>query len=414
LPLTGGSRNAESMSTPSLSELLTDVGLADPTDVYRRWRAWEVEHGQHPRLVLSHAGITEVYSDPTMSAARIGNLIRSTPEWVQDQLGDLEHMLSAIIAFQDPPDHTRIRSILARAFTPSVIRHQEASVERVAAQLIDQMKRSRDNDVVRAISSPMPSMVIGAMLGLPDRELNRFASWAAKLVFFVGSSAPTAEEALDMADSLGEMRTLLGSLAAERRAAPTDDLFSSMLAVADADEGPGISDDELFANALFLMTAGHETATNGITNGLLALFQHPDQRALFEADPALLSTAVDEMLRFDSPIQISARLCDQDRFIAGCHRKAGEPVVLVIGAGNHDPAAFDHPERFDIARTPNRHLSFGHGRHFCLGAALARSEMRVVIPALLDAFPALHLADQSLSWQPTLNFRGVRSLEVTW
>jgi pimeloyl-[acyl-carrier protein] synthase len=402
------------MGTPSLSELLTDDGLADPTSVYQRWRAWEAERGQHPRLVLSHTAITEVYGDPTMSAARIGNVLRSTPESVHDQLGDLEHMLSAIIAFQDPPDHTRIRSILARSFTPRVIKHQEAAVERVAALLIEQMKTSGDNDVVRAVSSPMPSMVIGAMLGLPESELDRFASWAAKLVFFVGSSAPTAEEALGMSDSLGDMRTFLGGLAAQRRAAPTDDLFSSMLAVADAEGGPGITDDELFANALFLMTAGHETATNGITNGLLALFRHPDQRARLAADRTLLPTAVDEMLRFDSPIQISARLCDRDRLIAGRHRQAGEPVVLVIGAGNHDPDVFEHPERFDVSRAPNRHLSFGHGRHFCLGAGLARSEMRVVIPMLLDAFPSLQLADQSLSWQPTLNFRGVRSLEVTW
>ncbi|MEO1063326.1 MAG: cytochrome P450 [Actinomycetota bacterium] len=401
--------------TPRLAELLTPTGLRDPLSAYGRWRAWEAEHGTHPILVLSHAAISEVYADRDMSAARIGNVIRSAPDDVQATLGPLEQILSSIIAFQDPPDHTRIRSIMAKSFTPKVIRHQEAAVERIAGRLVADMAASGDTDVVRAVSHPMPAQVIGAMLGLPDGELPRFAAWAQRLVYFVGSSAPTAAQAREIADALGEMHQLLTDLAARRRAEPTDDLFSSMLTVADTEEGPGITDDELFANTLFLMTAGHETTTNGITNGLLALLRHPDQRARLGEEPSLIDTAVDEMLRFDSPIQISARLCDRDREIAGRSRRAGDPVVLVIGAANHDPEVFDRPERFDVGRAEARHLSFGHGRHHCLGAALARSEMRVVLPALLDAFPALALVDEAaLAWQPTLNFRGVRELEVAW
>ncbi|MEM9714744.1 MAG: cytochrome P450 [Actinomycetota bacterium] len=400
---------------PSLKELLTPTGLRSPTDTYAAWRRWEAEHGTHPQLVLSHAAVSEVYADRHMSAARIGNVIRSAPDEVQATLGPLEAILSSIIAFQDPPDHTRIRSTMSKAFTPRVIRHQEAAVERIAARLVGDMAESGDPDVVRAVSDPMPAQVIGAMLGLPDGELPRFATWAQRLVFFVGSSAPSASQASEIAEALGEMHELLTDLAARRRAEPTDDLFSSMLAVADAEDGAGITDDELFANTLFLMTAGHETATNAITNGLLALLRHPDQRARLGAEPELIDGAVEEMLRFDSPIQISARLCDRDRDIAGRSRRAGDPVVLVIGAANHDPAVFDAPERFDIGRDEGRHLSFGHGRHHCLGAALARSEMRVVIPMLLRAFPSLGLVDEAaLEWQPTLNFRGVRELEVAW
>lgn len=400
---------------PSLKELLQPDGLRDPTVVYAAWRAWEAEHGTHPLLVLSHAGISEVYADRDMSAARIGNVIRAAPDEVQETLGPLEEILSSIIAFQDPPDHTRIRSIMAKSFTPKVIRHQEDAVDRIARRLVREMAESGDRDVVRAVSHPMPAQVIGAMLGLPDAQLPAFAEWAQRLVYFVGSSAPSAPQALEIADALGDMHELLTELAARRRTEPTDDLFSSMLTVADAEEGPGITDDELFANTLFLMTAGHETATNAITNGLLALLRHPDQRARLVAQPELIDSAVEEMLRYDSPIQISARLCDRDRAIAGHERSAGDPVVLVIGAANHDPAAFDRPERFDIGRAEGRHLSFGHGRHHCLGAALARSEMRVVLPAILAAFPDLELVDEdALAWQPTLNFRGVRQLDVTW
>ncbi len=400
---------------PRLTELLEPAGLREPTAVYQTWRAWEAEHGTHPLLVLSHAGISEVYADRDMSAARIGNVIRSAPDEVQETLRPLEEILSSIIAFQDPPDHTRIRSIMAKSFTPRVIRHQEEAVARIAHDLVQGMADSGDPDVVRAVSHPMPARVIGAMLGLPDAELPRFAEWAQRLVYFVGSNAPSAPQAREIADALGEMHALLTDLATRRRADPTDDLFSSMLVVADAEDGPGITDDELFANTLFLMTAGHETATNAITNGLLALLRHPDQRARLVARPELVDGAVEEMLRFDSPIQISARLCDRDREIAGRARRRGEPVVLVLGAGNHDPTVFDRPARFDITRDEGRHLSFGHGRHHCLGAALARSEMRVVIPALLATFPTMELADEAaLVWQPTLNFRGVRRLDVTW
>lgn len=148
---------------------------------------------------------------------------------------------------------------------------------------------------------------------------------------------------------------------------------------------------------------------------MLALLQHPDQRRRLEGDPGLIDTAVDEMLRYNSPIQISARLCTVDKDVNGRQRRPGDPLVLVLGAGNHDDEYYDEPQRFDITRTPNKHLSFGHGRHHCLGATLARSEMRAVIPLLFDRFPQLDLADDGpLDWQPTLNFRGVRSLELKW
>ncbi|MEM7322461.1 MAG: cytochrome P450, partial [Actinomycetota bacterium] len=252
-------------------------------------------------------------------------------------------------------------------------------------------------------------------LGVPETDLANFGRWAMTIVEFVGAASPSDAQSTAIADALAQTREYLSDLAVRRRAEPTVDLFSSMLAVATGEDDAGATDDELFANSLFLMTAGHETATNGITNGILALLQHPEQRRLLTRQPDLIGSAVEEMLRFDSPIQVSARLCDRDRVVAGRERRAGKPLVLVLGAGNHDPTVFTEPGRFDINRSEERHLSFGHGRHFCLGASLARSEMSVVIPGLLQTFPDLALADpDGIQWQPTLNFRGVRSLPVTW
>lgn len=407
---------------PDLQLLLSDDGLRHPTAFYQRWRAWEAANGPHPALVLGHRAISEVYADRDVIAARIGNVIGSASPEAQATIEPVQDLLLSIIAFLDPPDHTRLRRILSRAFTPKVIRHQEAAVRAIADRLVADMATDGNPDLVDAVAYPMPSLVIGAMLGVPEEDLASFGRWAMTIVEFVGAAPPSDQQTTAITDALGQTREYLAHLAVRRRADPTDDLFSSMLTVAtgedqvDSAEGAGgATDDELFANSLFLMTAGHETATNGITNGVLALLQHPDQRQLLSEQPDLIDGAVDEMLRFDSPIQVSARLCDRDRVVAGRERAAGKPLILVLGAGNHDPDVFTEPERFDITRAEERHLSFGHGRHFCLGASLARSEMAVVIPKLFSAFPDLALADpDGIQWQPTLNFRGVRSLPVTW
>ena len=400
---------------PDLQELLSDEGLQNPTVFYDRWRNWEQENGPHPALVLSHAGISEIYADKDVIAARIGNVIASASPEGRAKIEPVQDLLLSIIAFLDPPDHTRLRRLLSSAFTPKVVRHQEAAVRSIADRLVTNMASTGNTDLVDAVAYPMPSLVIGAMLGVPEVDLANFGRWAMTIVEFVGAASPTNEQSTAIADALGQTREYLSGLAAKRRQSPTEDLFSSMLEVSTGTDDAGATDDELFANSLFLMTAGHETATNGVTNGVMALLQHREQRQLLTDNPELITGAVEEMLRFDSPIQVSARLCDSDRTIAGRERRAGKPLILVLGAGNHDPAVFTNPERFDITRSEERHLSFGHGRHFCLGASLARSEMSVVIPALFEAFPNLELADpDGIQWQPTLNFRGVRSLPVRW
>ncbi|MEM7324184.1 MAG: cytochrome P450, partial [Actinomycetota bacterium] len=301
---------------PDLQTLLTDNGLADPTAFYRRWRSWEAEHGPHPVLVLGHSAISEVYADREMIAARIGNVIASASEAGRLEIEPVQDLLLSIIAFLDPPDHTRLRRIMSSAFTPRVIRHQEAAVRAIADRLISEMAAGGNPDLVDAVAYPMPSMVIGAMLGVPETDLANFGRWAMTIVEFVGAASPSDAQSTAIADALGQTREYLSDLAVRRRAEPTDDLFSSMLAVATGEDDAGATDDELFANSLFLMTAGHETATNGITNGILALLQHPEQRRLLTRQPDLIGSAVEEMLRFDSPIQVSARLCDRDRVVA--------------------------------------------------------------------------------------------------
>jgi pimeloyl-[acyl-carrier protein] synthase len=168
----------------------------------------------------------------------------------------------------------------------------------------------------------------------------------------------------------------------------------------------------LYANALFLMTAGHETATNLLSNAIITLLRHPDQLALLAQDMSLLDSAIEEVLRFEGPVQIAARIADRDREVQGVTLKAGQPLIVMLGAANRDPDVFSDPDRFDIRRPPSQHVAFAHGMHFCLGAALARTEMQVVLPQVLSRFPELRLASDEISWQPTLDFRGPTELMV--
>ena len=208
------------------------------------------------------------------------------------------------------------------------------------------------------------------------------------------------------------MRAFLRELVARRRAEPGDDLLSAMIAAADA-EGR-LSEDEIYANATFLMTAGHETATNLLSNAVLTLIRHPQEFERLRRDPALIPSAAEEILRFELPVQMTPRTAVEDGVLAGRKVRAGDALLLFLGAANRDPARFADPDRFDIARADNRHLAFGYGAHYCLGAALAREELRIALAHLLRRLPGLELAAEDIEWQATIDFRGPLALPVRW
>jgi cytochrome P450 len=250
------------------------------------------------------------------------------------------------------------------------------------------------------------------MLGIPERDVDRFKSWARDIVFLVGSGAPSERLAVAAEEHFGEMRAYLGALVRDRRHGPHPDLLSAMIDA--ADHGARLSEDEIFANATFLMTAGHETVTNMLSNGVLTLLRHPDQLERLRGERSLTVSAAEEILRFESPVQMTSRRALADGEFAGRWVKAGEALQLFLGAANRDPARFPDPDRFDIARGDNRHVAFGFGPHFCLGAALAREELRVALDHLLDRLPGLELAVDEVAWQPTIDFRGPLALPVRW
>lgn len=324
------------------------------------------------------------------------------------------HMLNS-----DAPDHTRLRGLVNQAFTARMVEQLQGRIETVAHDLLARLKPHSGADLITAYALPLPILVIADLLGVPSRDHHRVRAWSHALV------APTADQARSakklakagalMEDYIGYMRELF----AARRAKPRDDLISSLLAAEEA--GDVLSEDELFSMILLLIVVGHETTVNLIGNGVLALLQHPAQLERLRAAPEVMPSAVEEMLRYDCPVERAPmRYAAEECEIAGTVIRRGDAVSVVLGSANRDPAQFPHADCFDIARDPNRHLAFGLGPHYCLGAALARLEGRIALTALLERFPTLRLADDlaagktPLRWRTHPIMRGLQRLPVCW
>jgi pimeloyl-[acyl-carrier protein] synthase len=404
------------MTRFALRDLARPEHLSDPYPLYGSLLA--AERADDPRrldhrVLTRHADVSAVLRDPTWSSDRIPQLVASLPE--NSPLDeDIVATLRTQLPFADPPAHTRIRQLVQRAFTPRTVATMEAQVEATTSMLMErfaaQVADGEPVDFVGEVAYPLPVLVLTELLGVPPEDRDEFKRWATTIATFVGAARRDASHAAEVTDVVRSAGAFLRRLARARRNEDFDDLFGALVAM--ADDGDRLSEHELVANYLFLLVAGHETATNHLANALVTLLRHPDELARLRSDRALLAPMVEETLRFESPVQSTARIALADREVAGRAVRAGQSVVLVLGAANRDPEVFDQPDRFDVGRTPNRHVAFSAGVHFCLGAALARMEALAVFGALLDRVPSLALVTDEIAWQPTIGFRGPTKLEV--
>ena len=327
-------------------------------------------------------------------------------EW-RARFGELERRSRSMLGL-DPPDHTRLRKLVAKAFTPRTVENLRPDIERLTDELLDEMEGVVD--VIAALALPLPMAVIGQMLGIPADArtvLQPYVRASTQLLEFNPSL-----DALDAA--AGSTKVIvehLEALIAARRAQPTDDLLSELVHVEEA--GDQLGHDELITTVMLLFGAGFETTTNLIGNGLLALLDHPDELQRLRDDRSLMKTAVEELLRWDSPVQIDGRVLFEGVELHGVRIAAGEQVATLLGAANRDPRMFDEPDRFDVGRVGPAPMSFGAGIHFCLGAALARAEGHVVFERLLDRFPVIEPAwpDRPV-YRDTIVLHGLESLPV--
>lgn len=315
--------------------------------------------------------------------------------------------------FSDPPDHTRLRRLVSKAFTPKAVERMQPHIAEIVDRLLEAAEAKGSLDVVADLAFPLPVIVIAEMLGVPIEDQEQLKPWSADLARSI--DPVLTEETVARAGMAGlQFINYLNGLIEARRATPADDLLSRLLAV--EDEGDRLRHDELLVMLILLFVAGHETTQNLIGNGMLALLRHPDQlAALREADDAaLVKNAVEEMLRYDPPVQLTGRHMLEDVEIGGVVVPKTHTAITLLAAANRDPAVFEDPDRFDIRReNAARNLSFGHGIHYCLGAPLARVEAAIAIPALLRRFPDMQPAVDQPEHRDTFTLRGLVSLPVT-
>ena len=353
-------------------------------------------------LVARHAEVDAVFRD-----RRLGRVFH--PRRPEDFYGPWNLVNVHSMLEMEPPDHTRLRGLVAKEFTPRRVESLRARIGELVDGLLAPIAERGEADLVAELAEPLPVAVIAELLGFPEADRHLLRPWSNDIVsLYEPEPEPGAAERAVRASA--EFDAALRELIAARRRSAGPDLFSALVQLTDA--GDRLTEDELVATAVLLLNAGHEASVNVMANGVLALLRSPDQPARLAHDPALASTAVEELIRYDSPLSLFTRTASEDVEVGGQRVAAGEVVGLLLGSANRDPAAFAEPDRLDIARKPNNHVGFGAGIHYCLGAPLARVELQEALTRLLRRFPGLALAEEPEP-RPTFQFRGYRSLRVT-
>ncbi len=327
--------------------------------------------------------------------------------WVPHMFKPLERNMLDL----DPPDHTRLRAIVQKAFTPRLVEQLRERIQTLTDDLLDAVEGRGRMDLIRDYALPVPTTIIAQMLGVPAADRHRFHRWSSAIVSSTGSNWRMLKAIPSVMAFMRYIRRLVGS----RRADPQDDLVSALVRAEEA--GEQLSEDELLAMIFLLLVAGHETTVNLIGNGTLALLRHPEQMERLRSDPTLIKSAVEELLRYDGPLETATeRYASEDVTLAGVTIPRGEMVAVVLASANRDERQFKNPDVLDITREPNRHLAFGFGIHFCLGAPLARLEGQIAINTLLRRAPGLRLAAApgALRWRRGLMLRGLEALPVAF
>ncbi len=397
------------------SELFNDETLANPYPTYARFRSQDPVHWDEDDerwQLFRYDDVTTVLRSPSASSERNEAIMRFVPR----RYRPLMEFRSKSMISRDAPDHNRLRLLVSKAFTSRAVEAMTSNIQHLVDGFLDAVQSRGRMDVIADLAYPLPVTVIAEMLGVPPEDRARFKHWSDELATLAGGGgSPAALKRSDyarIAQSYTELIAYFGAITAQRRIKPQGDLLSALVQAEEA--GDRLSEDELFANATLLLVAGNETTTNLIGNGTYALLRHPDQLQKLRENPALVASAVEEFLRYDSPVQMTARLLKDDLEVRGKQLRKGQMVVVFLGAANRDPAVFSEPDRLDIARTDNKHLSFGLGSHFCLGAQLARLEARIAFETLLRRMPNLRLDGPEPRYRHHFNLRGLQSLSVAF
>jgi len=396
----------------SLYHLLDPEVLANPYPLFHRLRREDPVHWDpflHAWVVTRYADVLEVLQ--TFSADRT-----PTPEQLAamglSQFGPIAQLMVKQMLFMDAPAHVRLRGLASKAFTPARIETLKSHIHDIANHLLDAVIDHGTMDVVTDLAEQLPAIVTAEMLGVPTADHRKLKTWSGNFAEMLGNFQHNPDHAQLMLRTVDEMTEYFRHAVQEMKRYPQEGLIHSLM-TAEVD-GDRLTEDEVIANTIITMVGGQETTTNLIANGVLTLLRHPDQMDKLRADLSLVPSAVEEMLRFESPSQHTARLAPSDRQLGGKLIRKRQAVIAVMAAANRDPERFPDPDRFDITRSDNRHLAFGYSAHFCFGAPLARLEGQITFDVLLRRIAHLRLESQKLTWRTNLGLRGLTSLKVSF
>jgi cytochrome P450 len=401
---------------PSLSlfQLLDPAVHADPFPFYRRLReeapvmwdpfmhTWVVTRYEDVHFVLKEFSADRTPDPKKMEALGLPSL------------GPVADLMARQMLFLDAPDHTRLRKLCMSAFTPRRVDAMEDKVREIAHDLIDKAVKGGECELIADFAEPFPAVVTAGLLGVPLEDHRQLKAWSATFAEMLGNFQHNPDRIRDVLKCVADMTGYFRDAVREQERNPHDGLIRSLM---DAEvDGQRLSEDEVIANTIVTMVGGQETTTNLIGNGILTLTRQPDKMAQLRAHPEIIESAVEELLRYETPSQHTARIVKQDTEIGGKLMKKGEAVMAVMAAGNRDPERFPNPDELDLTRTDNRHLAFGWAAHFCFGAALARMEARISYLALLARMEDVRVAvpENKLEWRTNSGLRGLSALPLAF
>jgi pimeloyl-[acyl-carrier protein] synthase len=397
-------------SALSLYHLLDPEVLANPYPLFRRLRSEDPVHWDaflHTWVVTRYVDVLEVLHN--FSAERT-----HTPKKLEAmglaQISPIAQLMVKQMLFMDPPGHTRLRSLASHAFSPGRVAVLRTHIREIVNRLLDTVQAKGQMDVIADLGEPLPAIVTAEMLGVPLEDRHQLKAWSTNFAEMLGNFQHNPEHAARMLRTVQDMTAYFHDRIRELKNIPHDGLVHSLM-TAEID-GDRLSEEEVVANSIVTMVGGLETTTNLIGNGVLTLLRNPGEMERLQEDQSLIPSAVEEMLRYESPSQHTGRLAPEDVEWEGKVIRKGQAVMAVMAAANRDPERFPDPDRFDVARTDNRHLAFGYAAHFCFGAALARVEGQEAFEAMVRRLPGLELQPGPLVWRNNLGLRGLTALPV--
>ena len=400
--------------TPIKKTLFTEGFLQDPYPIYQRFLEagpiHYVDWGPGIWAIFSYADCSSILKDSRLSAKRTGAWLLALPAEGRAELAELARMLGLWMLFIDAPEHSRLRKLMNNGFSPAVAESLRPQIEAIVDRILEPLRHASEAELMHEIAHPLPVRVIAEMLGLPGSGRDQLIQWLDAIATFIGNPRRTLEEIRSAQLAVVALTEFFRGAVAERRRQKGGDLISLLLDI--EEDGDVLTEEELYAQCVMLLFGGHETTRNLIGNGMQALLQHPEELSRLRDHPEMIRSAVEGLLRYESPVQYAGRIVKEEMELCGVRLRQGDVIAFMLGAANRDPQQFKDPCRLNLARLNNAHLAFGAGPHFCIGNQLARLEGQVAILRMVQQFPRMRLAVQHLEWAPNIGLRGLKSLPV--